>query len=145
LELFEAFTSGTVSAANVEIVRRVIGAFNRRDVDGIVACVNADLEWFPAMPVTVGEAALRGRDGIESYLREVGDAWEEYRVNLEDLREPGEDRVLALGRVVGRGAGSGGVVDAELGQIFDFRDGAISRVRTYLDHAEALRAAGSSE
>ncbi len=60
-----------MSRANMEIVERVIDAFNRRDVDAIFACVNQDVEWFPAMPVTFGGGALRGREGIESYIREV--------------------------------------------------------------------------
>jgi ketosteroid isomerase-like protein len=131
-----------MSRANVEIAKRVIDAFNGRDVDAIFDCVNADVEWFPAMPVTLGGGALRGREGIESYIREVNDTWEEYRVVRQDFRDLGEDQVLVLSRVEGRGAGSRGLVDAAMGQIFDFRDGKISRVRTYLDHGEALRAAG---
>jgi ketosteroid isomerase-like protein len=60
----------------------------------------------------------------------------------QDFRDLGDEQVLVLGRVEGRGAGSGGLVDAEIGQIFDFRDGKISRSRTYLDKDEARRAAG---
>jgi ketosteroid isomerase-like protein len=55
------------------------------------------------------------------------------------------DRVLCLGRMEGRGRGSGVPVDAPLGAIFEFRDDKISRMRAYLDHDEALRAAGLSE
>jgi uncharacterized protein len=128
-----------MSQASVEVVRRVIDAFNRRDVDAIFDCVHQDVEWFPAMPVTFG-GALQGREGIESYVREVTDTWDEYRVVAQDFRDLGDEQVLVLGRVEGRGAGSGGLVDAEMGQIFDFRYGKISRVRTYLDHVEALEA-----
>jgi uncharacterized protein len=134
-----------MSEANVEIAERVIDAFNRRDVDAIFECVNQDVEWFPAMPVTFSGGALRGREGIESYIGEVGDTWDEYRVVAQDFRGLGDDQVLVLSRVEGRGAGSGGLVDSAMGQIYDFRDGKISRVRTYLDHAEALKAAGLVE
>jgi ketosteroid isomerase-like protein len=133
-----------MSRANVEIAKRVIDAFNRRDVDAIFACVNPDVEWFPAMSVTFG-GGLRGREGIESYVREVSDTWEEYRVVGQDFRDLAEDRVLVLSRVEGRGARSGGLVDAEMGQVYDFRDGKIARVRTYLDHSNALKAVGLSE
>jgi ketosteroid isomerase-like protein len=131
-----------VSHANVQIVTRVIGAFNERDVDGILQCVNPDLEWFPAIAVSVGGDALRGREGIESYVREISDTWREYRVVAQDLRVLGDEQVLVLSRVEARGAGSGGLVDEPMGQIYDLHDGKISRVRTYLDHGEALRAAG---
>lgn len=133
-----------MSQANVEIVRRAIDAFNRRDIDAIYKCVTPDLEWFPAMPVTFSGGAFRGREGIESYVREVGDAWEEYRVVGEDFRDLG-DRVLALSRVEALGAGSGAQVDSPMGQVYHFRGGKIARIRTYLDHGEALKAAGSGE
>ena len=132
-----------MSRANVEIAKQVIDAFNRRDVDAIFACVNPDVEWFPAM--TLGGGPLRGREGIESYVREVSDTWEEYRVVGQDFRDLGDDQVLVLSRVEGRGTGSGGLVDAAMGQTFDFREGKIARVRTYLDHGEALKAVGLSE
>jgi ketosteroid isomerase-like protein len=133
-----------MSQENVEIVRRAIDAFNRRDIDAIYECVNSDLEWFPAMPVTFAGGAFRGREGIESYVREVSDAWEEYRVLGEDIRDL-NDRVLALSRVEALGAGSGAQVDSEMGQVYDFREGRISRIQTYLDHGEALKAAESGE
>jgi hypothetical protein len=53
--------------------------------------------------------------------------------------------VLVLGRLEGRGRGSGAWVDAPQGTILDFLGWEISRVRTYLDHGEALRVAGLAE
>jgi ketosteroid isomerase-like protein len=50
-----------------------------------------------------------------------------------------------LGRLEGRGKGSGVPVDSSLGMVFDFRGGEIARIRGYLDHREALRAAGLAE
>ena len=134
-----------MSQANVEIVKRVIDGFNERDVDAILQCVNPDLEWFPAIAVTLGGDALRGREGIESYVREITDTWREYRVVAQDFRVTGNEQVLVLSRVEARGAGSGGLVDEPMGQIYDLHDGKISRVRTYLDHGEALQAAGLEE
>jgi ketosteroid isomerase-like protein len=130
-----------MSQQNVKIAERVIDAFNRRDVEGFFALVAADFEWFPAMAGKVEESGYRGRDGIETYLADVGDAWEEYRVLADELRDL-DDRVVMLGRIEGRGRGSGAWIDAPTGTIFDYRGGAVSRVRTFLDHGEALRAAG---
>jgi len=133
-----------MSQENVEVAKRAIDAFNRRDVDGIVECVNPDVEWFPAMPVTFGGGAFRGREGIASYVGEVRDTWPEYRVVCEALRDL-DDRVLVLSRVEALGVGSGASVGSQLGLIYDFRDGKISRVLSFLDHGAALRAAGLSE
>ena len=130
---------------SADLARRAVEAFNRRDVDGVMECVNPDFEWFPAMPAASGGEPFRGREGIEAYIRDIGDTWEEYRVVGQDFRNLGHDQVLVLSRIEGRGAGSGGLVDAAMGQIYDLRDGKISRIRTYLDHGETLRAAGLSE
>jgi ketosteroid isomerase-like protein len=55
------------------------------------------------------------------------------------------DRVLMLGQVEGRGNGSGVPVNMPLAQVYDFRDGKVCRIRSYLDHAEALKAVGLEE
>ena len=90
------------------------------------------------------EGSHRGREGIETLLGNIGDTFEEYRVVADEVRDLG-DRVLMLARVEGRGRGSGVKVDTPYGTISDFRGGKISRIRTYLDHGETLRAAGLSE
>jgi ketosteroid isomerase-like protein len=132
-----------MSQENVEIAKRAIDAYNRRDAESIAAYVTADFEWLPVLPGTVEGDAYRGRDGIELYLGEIGDTWERLCVLGDEFRDLG-DRVLVLGRVEGRGRGSGVEVDAPLATIFDFRDGKMSRSAAYLDHGEALRAAGLS-
>src|SRR2546430_14305612 len=101
-----------MSETNVEIAKRVIDAFNRRDVDAIFECVNPDVEWLPAMPVTFGGGPLRGREGIEAYLPEISETWEEDRVVAQDFRALGDDQDAVLSRIEGSGAGRGGLGDA---------------------------------
>jgi ketosteroid isomerase-like protein len=133
-----------MSRANVEIARRGLAAFNRRDIDAFADLTTADFEWFPALDRTVEARSYRGREGIETYLGDIRDTWEELHVLGDELRDLG-DRVLVLGRVEGRGRGSGVQVDTPAGFVIDFRGVKVSRVRSYLDHGEALRAAGFSE
>ncbi len=90
---------------------------------------------------TLWAGPRRSRDGIEKYLVDIGDAWEEYRVLAEEFRDL-DDRVIMLGRIEGRGRGSRAWIDSPTGTIFEFLNGKMSRVRTYLDYGEALRAAG---
>jgi ketosteroid isomerase-like protein len=133
-----------MSAENVEIANRVIDAFNRRDVDGLAELTTQDVVWVPAFPGAVEDGSYRGREGIESYFAEIRNTWEELRVFGDELRDL-SDRVLVLGRTEGRGRGSGVQVDAPLGFVVEFRNGRISRVQGFLDHGEALRAAGLLE
>ena len=133
-----------MSRENVEIVERALDAFSRRDVDVAAGFATTDFEWFPAMPGTVERDSYQGPEGVGGYLRDVLDTWEELRVLPEEFRDLG-DRVLVLGRMAGRGLASGVPVDAPIGMVFECRGGKISRIRSFLDHGEALRAAGLSE
>jgi ketosteroid isomerase-like protein len=132
-----------MSQENVEIVKRLMDAFNERDLDTFVEITTPDFEWTTSMTAVEGEI-FRGREGIETYFGRMRDAWDEFRALASEFRDLG-DRVLWLGRLEGRGRGSGVPVTAPLDILFDFRDHEISRIRSFLDHAKALRAAGLSE
>ena len=131
-----------MSRENVEIVKRGLAAFNQRDLHAFMEMATPDIELFPAFAGAVDGRAVRGREGIEMLFREIRDTWAEQRVIADEFRTLG-DRVVALGRIVGRGKGSGVPVETPGATIIDFRDGKMARVRTYLGpHGEALRAAG---
>jgi ketosteroid isomerase-like protein len=133
-----------MSPANVEIVKRGIDAFNRRDLNAYDDLFTPDFEWLPAFPGTVEGDGYMGRAGIESYFGEISDTWQEFRAIAEEYRDLG-DRVLLLGRFEGRGKGSGVPVDAPLATVYDFRQGKMSRCRGYLDHGAGFRAAGLAD
>ncbi|MEA2153323.1 MAG: uncharacterized protein QOI18_1556 [Solirubrobacteraceae bacterium] len=133
-----------MSQENVEIVRVLMGAVDRRDIDTFVGVVTPDFEWLPLFAAHVEGDVYRGREGIEAFLGEVEETWEEFRPMPAEYRDLG-DCVLALGRLRTRGRTSGVPNDSPWGGVYDLRGGKISRIRTYLDHDEALRAAGLSE
>lgn len=132
-----------MSEENVEIVKRSVDAVNRRDLDAYAALITPDFELIPAMTGFTG-VSFRGREGFGRYLEELGDTWEEFRVVAEAFRDL-DAMVLVFMRLEARGKGSGVPVTGRQAFICDFRGGKISRVRSYLDHGEALRAAGLAE
>lgn len=133
-----------MSQEDVEIVRRGVDAFNRRDLDGLAELMTPECEWFPAMPGIVAGESYRGRAGLETYFADIGDAWEGLRIVPEESRDL-RASVLVLGRLEGKGRGSGVTVDTPMGLIVDLRNGKVSLVRAFLDQGEALRAAGLAE
>jgi hypothetical protein len=52
-----------MSQANVEIVKRAMDAFKRRDADFIVEAATADFERFPALPGPLRAAATEDARG----------------------------------------------------------------------------------
>jgi len=132
-----------MSQQNVEIVKRFVEAFNERDVETFAAMSTADFEWVTSMAAVEGET-FSGREGIETYFARMREAWEEFRAFAGGYRDL-DERVLWSGRLEGRGRVSGVPVSAPLDIIFELRDGKVSVMHSYLDHEQAMLAAGLSE
>jgi ketosteroid isomerase-like protein len=71
--------------------------------------------------------------------------FEDWSLQLERLIDAGHDRVVALTHQSGTGRRSGVLVEVNLGTLFELKGGRVVRMRTYLDPAEALEAAGLAE
>src|SRR5271163_3646846 len=98
----------------------------------------------PGIVRALDGSGYRGREGAERFAADTSENWAELQIIAEEFRDLG-DRVLVLGRMKGRGKGSGVPVDQPFVTILDFRDYRVWRSRVYLDHAEGLRVAGLSE
>ncbi len=134
-----------MSQENVEIARRVVDAYNRRDVDTLFAeLATPDFEWYPSIVRALDGGGYRGRDGVERFAADTSENWAELQIVAEEFRDLG-DRVLLLGRMEGRGRASGVPVNQPFVSILDFRGDRIWRNRVYFDLAEGLRAAGVTE
>jgi ketosteroid isomerase-like protein len=133
-----------MSEENVEVVRQVFEAFNRRDWTAWESHHHADVEWSdpPELPdggVHHGVAAIHR---FVDELLETGDQW---HVEVDDIETVGSDRVLMRGRSVLVGRASRIPMEDALFQLFDLDEGRVRRVQTFRSSAEALEAAGLRE
>jgi len=131
-----------MSEENVEIVREVLVALNRRDVDGYLACCTDDVELFPATaPV---EGGYTGRSGIQRFFADLTDTTPDIEVEIEELKTVGQN-VLAIERASasGRTSDIGGEIDFTT--VYEFAGPKIRRIRVFLNRRDALQAAGLSE
>ena len=135
-----------MSQENVEIVRRVSDAYNRRDVGAMLDELHPEVEWHPWLQLQLGGAATvyRGHQGVRKGIRELEEAFSEIQAEQTEIRDLGE-RVVAIGRLRARGKESGAITESPIAWIVDFKSGKVIRVREYLDPKEALEAAGLSE
>ena len=86
----------------------------------------------------------RGIAGLERLVAAVDDAWDEFRVDMSDFIDAG-DQVVSAVTVRGKGPGSGVNVSMQIFQVWTVRDSKVVRmVGGYRDRAEALEAAGLS-
>jgi len=132
-----------MSQQNVELVEALLDAFNARDVEAFAALTTPDFEWTTSMAAVEGEV-FWGREGIDTYFARMKDAWDEFLAVAENHRDLGE-RVLWEGRLEAKGLGSGVPLTAPLDILYEIRDGKIAVMHSYLDHDQALRAAGLEE
>ena len=135
-----------MSQEKVELVTRVIEAWNGQDLSGFLAEWHPEAEWRPAFPKgTEGTGSVfSGHDGVERAWRNVRAAWSEYRLDVREARWAGQDLVV-LGRIHVRGATSGVEIDSDWSALVRFQDNKVIRAWDWLDHASALEAAGLQE
>jgi ketosteroid isomerase-like protein len=125
---------------NVEIVREVLAAWPRGDRDAIVAAMAEDCELVPLRAQLEG-SSYRGREGALRFWDDLHADWEGLELPIQDVRDLG-DTVVVIGHLVARGRTSGVDLDVPIGQVWELRDGKVTRMHAFSDPADALRAAG---
>jgi ketosteroid isomerase-like protein len=86
-----------------------------------------------------------GVAGFVEFLQAWVEPYEEWRIEVDEILDAGEDRVVALLRQLGRMRGSESQVEMRYGVVYSLRDGRISRAVAYATPEQALKAAGLSE
>ena len=128
---------------DIETVRSLYDAFNRRDVDGLIATLDPEMEWHPLLG-ELGGGVYRGHDGVRRLVSEINDTWEEFRVELEDVVDAGEV-MFVFSRSHGRGRSSGLEANVAFITVMEIREGRFLRGRSFASLDEALAAAGLQE
>ena len=122
-------------------MRAGIAAVNRRDVAAMLATLHTDAEMVPARAVLEG-TVYHGHDGLRRWVSDMAEDWEEFSIELSDVRSLEGGRVLVLGRFQARGR-SGVKLDEPSAWICELTDGKVARIRFYTDAESALEAAAA--
>src|SRR4249920_3132307 len=126
--------------ANVEAVHRAIEASARGDLQAVAADFAPDLE--------IDDQDIPDAGGADSFFEWVArweESWESSRVEDVELIPVGEDKVLALFRMIVKGKGSGIELSRNDALFVEFRGDKIARIGYYNDQDQARRAAGLRE
>ena len=133
-----------MSEENVEMVRRLLDAWNRRDLDAMLDLGGSELVYVNS-PTAVEPGTRRGRDEVEEVARKQWEILADARFEVDKFFDRG-DEVIALGRLSRGMPGSDArIEEPQLGS-YQFRDGKITRVEVLgfgrAEVQEALEAAG---
>lgn len=128
---------------NVEIVRRMLEAWHRDDLDTWLSILDPAMEWHTAERMVEGsESVYRGIEGMRELWIAYRTELKDFQVVTQELRDLEDGRVLLLGQVRWRGAASGIEISSPTGLVLSVRGGKVIRSMDYLSHQEALDAVG---
>jgi ketosteroid isomerase-like protein len=121
-------------------VRRSFEGLARGDLEAATA------DFAPT--VEIDDRDIPDADGHDSYYEWIGrwnESWASWRIEDLELRPSGEDKVVALFRIIATGRGSGVELERDDASLVEFRAGKVVRIGYYNDQRRALEAAGLSE
>lgn len=125
----------------LELAREAMDALSQRDLARLIALADPDVEWYSFFAELAEEGVYRGHDGTHRYMRDLDDAWEVVRADLDDALAVGDVAVL-VGRIHYRGRNSGAETETRVGWMLKFRDGKLLRFRAFREPELALEAVG---
>jgi ketosteroid isomerase-like protein len=131
-----------MSEENVAVVRQAIAAVNDRDVDAYLALCTPDVEI--VTPVAPIERNVPGPEGVRLFFSGLAEATSVFRLEIEELRPVGTNRVVALLRLEFESQ-RGVSLPQALGNVYELVEGKLRRVRVYANRTDALEAAGLRE
>jgi ketosteroid isomerase-like protein len=85
-----------------------------------------------------------GVAGVNEFLATWLEASDDWRLELEELRQADDGRVVAICRQYGTSTATGLEAEMRFAQVWTLRDGLYTRMEMYADPDEALKAAGIS-
>ena len=131
-----------MSQENVEIVRSLWEAWDRRDADAIFPLYDPEVDVVPhSREGTFMSESYHGHDGVRRWIRDWMDAFDGFYFHADEYLNAG-GCVLVHATQGGRGKGSGVTVERSLWFLYRLQRGRIVRIETYDSKAEALEAVG---
>ncbi|MGH2924711.1 MAG: nuclear transport factor 2 family protein [Solirubrobacterales bacterium] len=133
-----------MSQENVDAVRQLVQAFNRRDLPAMTRWFGAEIEWMPGGPAAVERPVYRGLDDVSGGFVATWETWDVFCLEEQEVRDLGES-VLWLGRSHLRGGASHLDLDEEFAVRLLMDHGKVVCMHGFSAWQDALRAAGFSE
>lgn len=124
---------------DVEKVEEIYRAYAKRQVNAVLMHLSKEVEIFQSSELPWG-GQYTGHEGARQFLGALGEHLEA-RLLLERLLDAG-DRVVAVGRTVGKARTTQLEFDVPVVHVWTFQEGQVVRWETYLDNATILTALG---
>ncbi|HEV7584572.1 MAG TPA: nuclear transport factor 2 family protein [Solirubrobacteraceae bacterium] len=124
-----------MSEADIAVVRGMWEAFLRKDDEAANAAFDPDVEW-DGTNLPDGEIS-HGLQAVLAHVRGWSEVWETWEVDVEDVLDAGEGRVIAFIRERGR-TRNGLDANERHSELYVVRDGKIAYRKGFRDADDAL-------
>src|SRR4051794_34027650 len=123
-----------MSQENVEIVRRLVGAWNGGSIDTLLGLFDPDCEvtFSPEVPEP---GPFHGHAELRRWAEGFMTAWESHHAEIVETHDAGDAIVVSL-HLTGLGGGSGVEMEETDAHLFAVRNGKIVRWQNFLDYSE---------
>lgn len=129
---------GDRDAARADLVRRVNQRWNAGDRRVDEEYADPECEVRSAMTGSV----YRGYEGVRTWMQEIDEQFDRWRIQLDEFAHATNDRLLVLGSIQLYGRGSGLELEVPVAWLYEFRGDRILRLTTFATHDDGRRAAG---
>jgi ketosteroid isomerase-like protein len=131
-----------MSAETIDFAHRFFGALDRRDETTLLELIHPDVEFTSLIQEVEGR--FRGHEGFRAYLRELFATFPDWRIDVEEIRDIGENAVVKV-HARASGVGSGVPIKLTDWQALTVRDGKAAWWAFFRTETEALEAVGRAE
>jgi ketosteroid isomerase-like protein len=129
-----------VAREGTELIKAFFEAYNARDIGAVEALLDPEVK----ITTLSGRAGLperwEGRASTRRYFEQLGESWEELRIEIDEQRETGGCAV-AIGHMRGIGKASHAQVVERFATVFVVRNSRFVHIDTFSDPEAALESA----
>jgi ketosteroid isomerase-like protein len=124
-----------VTRDDLAVVERMFACWGDQDLEGMLECVDPELEWHAA----VDGDLYRGHDGVREFFARWRSGRQRLEVPLQRAEEVAPGLILVVGRLRLMRPGRG-LADSPGVWLFHVSGGRIGQIQAYPSEREALRA-----
>jgi ketosteroid isomerase-like protein len=133
-----------MSEENVEILRRAFAAFASGGLNAVLPFCSPEIVIY-TLPDWIEEPVYRGHDGFCELVERWTEDFDDFELQVDELRDAGDGVVVWLGYNTGRIKGTKVPINQPVGGVQRFRDGLMVEIHYFPTWPEALEAAGLRE
>jgi SnoaL-like domain len=89
-------SAGASALGRKALVLRLVNAFNARNLDGLIACLHPEVDFYPLRLIGI-DRSYRGHSGVRCWFDRLDELRYRHRIELSEIREARRGQLLASG------------------------------------------------